>query len=70
MEIDAAVTPQFEDLAVKNYLFLDMCAFVGEKPQVVQLSPFGQCIFIFIFLYILTSFVDTVTLGCQNIEKE
>ena len=35
MESNAAVTLHFEDLAVQNNLLLKMCAFVGEKSQII-----------------------------------
>ena len=43
MECNAAVTLQFEDLAVKNYLFKKINIFVGEESQIVQLSTFDPC---------------------------
>ena len=42
MEINAALMLHSEDLAVNDYLFLYMCAFVCEKPQIVLLSTFVQ----------------------------
>ena len=51
MESNAAVTLHFEDLAVNNYLFINMCAFVCEKPQIVLLSTFDQCE-VFLFKYL------------------
>ena len=47
MESNAAVTRHFEDIAVNNY---NMCAFVGEKFQIVLLSTFDQCE-VFLFKY-------------------
>ena len=44
MESRAAVTLHFEDLAVLNTcFFLKMCAFVGEKSQIVHKSTFDDC---------------------------
>ena len=53
MESNAAVTLHFEDLAVNDYLFFffNLCAFVCEKSQIVQLGSFDQCE-VFLFKYV------------------
>ena len=43
MESNTAVTLPFEDLAVTNYFFFNMCAFLCEKPQIFLLITFDQC---------------------------
>ena len=52
MESNGAVTLHFEDLAVKNYLFLKkMCAFVGENIKMFTKALLMDVKFFFFFTF-------------------
>ena len=43
IEGNNAIKLQFQDLVVTNTYFYKVCAFVGEKFQIILLSTFDQC---------------------------
>ena len=47
IEGNNAITVQFQDLVVTNTYLYKVCAFVGEKFQIILLSTFDQCDFFF-----------------------
>ena len=50
MESNAAVTLQFEEIAIKITSFFKDVVFFGEKSQIVQWGTFHQCEPFFLYI--------------------